>query len=102
MVGIVTNVCWKVEGHAQTGLPMLQEILVSLIRLFGRGKSCILTHGPEPPPIHGGLDSSCEWKLSGKSQLIAVIQLSDIQRGIEAFQFNMGSTFEGRFSFRRL
>ena len=39
---------------------MFQEIFVSLIRLLRRGKSCILTHCPEAPPIHGGLDSSGE------------------------------------------
>jgi hypothetical protein len=81
---------------------MLQKIFVSFIRLLGGGKSCILTHGPETPPIHGGLDSSREWKLSRKSQIITVIQIRDVQRGIEAFQFDMGSSFERRFPFGRL
>jgi hypothetical protein len=46
------------------------------------------------------LDPSGERGLSRKSQIIAVIQISDIQGGIKAFQFNMGSGFERRFPFR--
>src|SRR4030042_4475637 len=101
MVGIVTHLCWKVERNAQTGLSMLQKIFVSLIRLLRGSESRILAHCPKTPPIHGRLDSSGEWELSRKSQLTTVIQISDIQGGIETFQFNMGSRFEGRLPFGR-
>jgi len=35
MVGIVANLRRKVEGHTQTRLAILQEILIPLIRLLG-------------------------------------------------------------------
>src|SRR4030042_3958423 len=101
MVGIVTNLCWKVEGNAQTGLSMLQKIFVSLIRLLRGSESRILAHCPKTTPIHGGLDSPGEWELSGKSQLTTVIQITDIQGAIETFPFYMGSGFEGRLPFGR-
>ena len=96
MAGIVTDLCGEVEGNAQTGLSMFQEIFVSLIRLFRRGKPGVLTHRPETTPIHGGLNPPGERKFSRKTQVSGSNPYREIQRGIEALNLDVGSRFERR------
>ncbi len=67
MIGIVADLGWKVEGHTETRLTMIQEISVALVGLLRSGKAGVLPHGPEPAPIHGRLYSPCKGVFTRKA-----------------------------------
>jgi len=80
VVGIVSNLRWKVEGDAQAGLPLLQEILITPVRFPQPvANPEYWAHRPEATAIHGGLDTAGERELSGKSEIAAIICLRDIK-----------------------
>ena len=94
MIGIVANLCGKVEGHAQSCLSLLQKKFVALIRLLSRSKSCVLSHGPETASVHRGLNTPGEGMFAGKSQVLTIVYVLCFQGRGESFHLNMGGCFE--------
>ena len=90
VVGIVADLRRKVEGDAQAGLSLVQQIFVAVVGLLRRRKSRVLAHGPKTPPVHGGLNPARKRKFPGKPQIPAVIGVFDVERGGEIFQRDMG------------
>ncbi len=88
MIGIVADLGWKVEGHAETRLAMIQEISVALVGLLRSGKAGVLPHGPEPAPIHGRLYSPCKGIFTRKAQLFGIIEPLQVQGGVDTVQFD--------------
>src|SRR5207302_11462339 len=61
----------QVEGQAQAGLPLLEQILESLIRLARRPEPRVLPHGPELAEIHVLVNSARERILTRRSRNLA-------------------------------
>ena len=53
------------------GLPLLQQISVAPVGFLGGGEAGVLAHGPEPAPVHGGLDPAGEGIFPGKVQILS-------------------------------
>ena len=65
IVGVVADLGGQVEGDAQAGLALLEQVAVPAVRLLGIRVSRVLAHGPEPAAVHGGLRASGEGVLAG-------------------------------------
>ena len=55
----------EVERHGQPRLPVIEQVPEATVRLGGRAHPGVLTHRPEPPPIHVRVDAACERELAG-------------------------------------
>src|SRR5690606_4532993 len=60
VVGVVTHERGEVEGDAEARLPVLEEVVVSAVRLLGSAEAGELAHRPEPRPIHRGVRAAGE------------------------------------------
>ena len=58
MVGVVAHQGGKVEGDREAGLAPLQQELVALVGVLGGAEAGELPHGPEPAPVHRGVDAA--------------------------------------------
>src|SRR5690606_21257637 len=56
------------EGHAQAGLPALEQVVVARVALLGAAEARVLAHGPEAAAVHGGLHAAGEGVLPGEPQ----------------------------------
>ena len=83
MVRIVAYLSGQIEGHRQTGLPLLQQVAVAGVGLGGGGVAGVLAHGPEPTPEHGGLNPSGEGIEARIAQVFTVLETdqTEIDRG---------------------
>src|SRR3989441_7247110 len=74
MIRVKTELCWQVEGRAKPSLTVRYQILEAAIS-FSRGtKTRVLTHGPQPVPIHSIVDATRVWKLAWFSQRFCPVQ----------------------------
>ncbi len=78
MIRVVAGLSWQVEGDAKPGLTLFKQIAISFIGLPRCAESSILTHGPEPASIHGGLHPPGERILTRKTKLGIIIKVGDI------------------------
>jgi hypothetical protein len=65
MVGIHAHLRWKIERHRKTGDPLRKKELVAPVALLRRPKPRILAHGPQPAPVHIGINAARKRKLAG-------------------------------------
>ncbi len=72
MVGVVAHERGEVEGHGEAGLPVVEEVVVALVRLLGGPEARELAHRPEPGPVHGRVGPPGERVLAGQAQGLAV------------------------------
>jgi hypothetical protein len=49
VVGVVADLRGQVEGDAQAGLALAQQVAVALVGLLGRAEAGVLAHGPQRP-----------------------------------------------------
>jgi hypothetical protein len=83
VVGVEAHLGGEVEGHAQSALPLFQQVLEPFVRLLGIGKAGILPHGPEASPIHRGIDPSRVREFSREPQVPQIVEIFKIRRAIE-------------------
>ena len=73
MIGVVADLCWKVEGYREACLALLQQVLVAKIGLFCRSIAGVLPHGPQPSSIHRWVGAAREGILTGEAQVRQVV-----------------------------
>ena len=74
MVGVVAYLGGQVEGHGESRLALFQQIPVASIGLLCRGVAGVLAHGPEPAPVHGGLNAAGKGVLPGVAQVLLMVE----------------------------
>jgi hypothetical protein len=72
MVGVVAHERGHVEGGGQPGLPVVEQVAEALVGLLAGAEAGELAHGPQPPAIHGGVDSARERKLTRPSDRVVL------------------------------
>ena len=82
-IGVVAVERGQVEGHRETGLPLLQEILEASVGLLGGAESGEHAHRPQPAAVHRGMNPPGERILTGEAQLLTVVAVY-VQRSIES------------------
>ena len=68
-VGIVAHLGRQIEGHRETGLSLLEQEAVALVRLDRGPEAGVLPHGPQAFPMHLGVHAPGERKLPGRAEL---------------------------------
>ena len=73
MVGVVAHQGRHVEGRAQAGHAVLQQVFEPLVGVLRRSESGELAHGPQAPPVHARLRSPRVRELPRKPQVALVL-----------------------------
>ncbi len=94
VVGVVADLGGEVKGHGQARLPGLQEEMVALVGFLGGAEPGILTHGPEAPPVGGGLHRPGVGVLPGHAQLFQVLEILHVQRRVKPGHGDTGGVDE--------
>ena len=83
MVGVVAHDRGHVECDAQTRLAVIEEIMVSPVRIARGPESGKLPHRPEPPAVHRRIDAPREGIFAGKSEVAQVIEPGGVLLRVE-------------------
>ena len=83
VVRVVADLRRQIEGHGETRLALFQQVLVAAVGLFRRREPGVLPHGPDAAPVHVGLDSTGEGIFSRVTELVLVVRVLDVLRGID-------------------
>src|SRR5262249_18677573 len=67
-------------------LALIEQESVALVRLGGRAEARVLTHRPEPPPVHRGVDPAREGKLARRSEGLARSVRGHVSRAVHRLQ----------------
>ena len=68
----------------QAGLSLLEQVLEARVRLFGGAEAGEHAHRPQLAAVQRGVDAARVGILAGQAQVVCVIQVGDIERGIQA------------------
>ena len=72
MVGVVADLRWQVEGNGETGLPLIEEEAVTLVRLVRITVAGVLAHGPHSASVHLRIEAPRIGKRSGIADALAI------------------------------
>ena len=78
VVGVESDLRRQIEGDAQSGGALAQQIFVAAVRLVGVAHAGVLPHGPQAAAIHRGLHAARVGKLSGIAELRVVVPAFEI------------------------
>src|SRR5690606_4408609 len=69
----------QVEGHREPRLPLLEQVVVPLVRLVRGAEARVLAHGPKPPAVHVRLHAPREGRLTGKAEIADGIEADRLE-----------------------
>src|SRR2546421_760417 len=69
MVRVVPHLGREIERHGEARLPGGEQMAEPRIGRFRSPEAGVLAHGPEPAPIHGGMQAAGERERAGLAQL---------------------------------
>src|SRR5439155_22407547 len=69
VVRVVAELGRKVEGDGEAGLPALEQVAETRIRLLSRGEARVLADRPRPPAVQVLVGATRERELAGKLEL---------------------------------
>jgi hypothetical protein len=64
VVGVEAELGGQVEGHRESGRPLLEQVAVALVGFLGAGVSRVLTHRPELLAVHVAVHAAGERVLA--------------------------------------
>ena len=67
MIGVHADLRWKIERYGEALLSFAEQIAIALIGFCGATEAGVLTHGPETPTIHGGINAAGVGEFAGKT-----------------------------------
>ena len=94
--GVVANLRRKVERARKSRCAALDEVTVTLVGLLRRGESCIHTHRPEASAVHRRLNAAGIGVDTGEADVLRVVRLLDVERGVEPLLGDVGTRGEFR------
>ncbi len=92
-VGVVAHLRRQVEGDAQPGGAVGEEVPVAPVGLGGGGEAGVLAHRPGPGGVHGGVDAAGVRERSGLAEPFG-------QVGVEVFGAVDGSDLDSAAALR--
>src|SRR5664280_2963823 len=91
--GIEPNLSRQVEGDAQSGSAIAQQVLVAAVRFFGIAHAGVLPHGPQPPAVHGGLHTAGIGELPRVAEIAVVIPTFEVSRSVKRMNADVRGSF---------
>ena len=83
VIGVVAHERREVERYRKTGLPALQEELVTLVGILRRGEAGEEPHGPQPRAVHAGVGAASERVLAGQAEIAQIIVVGGVQGRVQ-------------------
>src|ERR1700694_3386429 len=80
MIGVVAVQRRQMERDGESGLPMVEQIVKTLVGLLRRAETGELSHRPQLPAIAAGMNATREGELTGKCEIMVEIEVEDIGR----------------------
>src|SRR5206468_3035087 len=84
----------QVEGHAEAGLSVLEQILEAPVSVFRRPETGELAHCPEPTAVHGWIDAAGVGELAGPPEVRLRIPTLQVIRRIQTRNLKTGEGCE--------
>ena len=100
VIGVVAVESGHVEGHAQTRLTVLQQVLEALVGLLGSAVAREHAHGPQSPSITRGVHPSHIGKLARQSHIFKIIPVLLVARCVHRLHRYIGGGAEERVAHR--
>ena len=70
MIRVVPHLGRQIEGDAEAGHALREEIPVPGVGFRGGAEAGVLAHRPQPAAIHGRLDAAGEGKFAGEARVV--------------------------------
>ena len=84
MVGVIAHQCGEVEGDAQTGLTLIEQVFEALVRFFCGAEACEHAHRPQFGAVQGGVNAASVGILARVAEGGVVIKVRDIERSVKS------------------
>src|SRR5580700_9272503 len=78
MIGVVAHQRRQIERHGEPGLALRQQISESLVGILSCAEAGKLSHGPQPPAIHRGVNAARIGRLAGLAEIALSVPASEI------------------------
>ncbi len=101
-VGVVSHERGVVKSHGEAGLPLGQEVFIPPVGVLRAPETGEHPHGPEPSPVHGGLNPAGVGKLTGEPDISHEIKPGNIFRGVQFLDLQVGDRGKPPQPFRAL
>ena len=72
-----------VEGDAEAGLALAQQVAEARVGLLGRAEAGEHAHRPQPAAVHGRVDAACVGILAGEADVAQIIAVRDVSRRVK-------------------
>ena len=72
IVAVVADLGRQIEGDAQAGLSLAEQVLEALVGLGGGAIARVLAHRPEAAAVHRRLHAAGEGVLAGEAELFEI------------------------------
>ena len=89
VVGVEPDLRRQIEGNAQAGGSLAQQIFVAPVRFVGIAHARVLPHGPQTAAIHGRLHAAGVGELSRVTYVAVVIPRLEIGRRVQRMNGNV-------------
>ena len=80
IVAVIAHLCRQVERDRQPALTGAQQVVESLVGLFGAPEPGVLAHRPEPRAVPLGADAAGEGELSRRRPAVTLLHVELLER----------------------
>ena len=94
VVGVVAVEGGHIEGGAEAGLAVLEEVLEAGVGLLGGAVAGEHAHGPEAAAVAGGMDATGVGELAGESDVLKVGGVVEAGGGVDGIHGDIGGSGE--------
>jgi hypothetical protein len=77
-VAVVAVERGHVEGHAQAGLSLAEQVAEAGVGLLGRAEAREHAHGPQLASVQRGMDAPRVWVLAGEADVSQIVGVRDV------------------------
>ncbi len=86
-VAVVAHQCRQVERNRESAAALREQVLVTGVGLFRRAETGELAHGPQAAALTGGMDGTGIGIFSRQAQVSEIVEIRQIERGVETVHF---------------
>src|SRR5215211_6396967 len=90
MVRVPPHLRWQVEGHGESRLAVVYEVLKAGVRLARRSEPRVLAHGPWPAAIHARVGTTGVRILSRVAKPFGVVEAFQVLWLVEGLDLDPG------------
>ena len=93
---VIADLRREVKCAGKARCAALDEVTIALVGLLRRGETCVHTHRPETPAVHRRLNASGVGINTGETDVLCIVRVLDVERGVKALLRNALTHWELR------